>query len=187
MTYSSIPKAGNATASLLMRSLCSLMPISITLVTCYSLLSLPTANASASASAGSATAVNARGGATEEEPSVCSTGGGGTHKHSFRSTVRKNDLIAVCVCMLDTNNCCLAWLPMWQKNKKTHERAWVPCRTRTRTLPVYGSCVQNAQLYRPPFSNQASARLHCTTCTRLDRNLCASFRQQAPTMCTKAD
>ncbi|CAB1097137.1 unnamed protein product [Ectocarpus sp. CCAP 1310/34] len=79
-------RAGNATG--LMRSLCSLMPISITLVSCSSSHAAAAA-AGTSSSGGSSRgfALKARGGASEEEAStpVCSPRDSGTNKHSFRS------------------------------------------------------------------------------------------------------
>lgn len=82
-------RAGNATG--LMRSLCSLMPISITLVSCSS--SYAAAAAAGTSSGGGSSrgfALNARGGASEEEAStpVCSPRDSETNKHSFRSMVR---------------------------------------------------------------------------------------------------
>ncbi|CBJ32253.1 conserved unknown protein [Ectocarpus siliculosus] len=83
----STSRAGNATG--LMRSLCSLMPISITLVSCSS--SYAAAAAAGTSSGGGSSrgfALKTRGGASEEEAStsVCSPRDSGTNKHSFRST-----------------------------------------------------------------------------------------------------
>lgn len=101
-----------SSTSSLLRSLCSLMPISITLVSCSSAFTLPSARAaggSPSASPGGrgtqagqrsppssgsglgthhrvAPALSTRGGAEEERSAQ---GGCGVDKHSFRSTVRK--------------------------------------------------------------------------------------------------
>ncbi|CAM9890102.1 unnamed protein product [Ectocarpus sp. 13 AM-2016] len=84
MTFAT-SRAGNATG--LMRSLCSLMPISITLVSCSSSYAAAAAGTSSGGGSSRGFALKPRGGASEEEAStpVCRPRDSGTNKHSFRS------------------------------------------------------------------------------------------------------
>ncbi|CAM9464044.1 unnamed protein product [Scytosiphon promiscuus] len=85
-----MPRAGSATS--LMWSLCSLMPISITLAACsLAAAGAPTAAAGTSSSSSKSAALGARGGGRDKDRSgTCAADGGAArgdiHKHSFRST-----------------------------------------------------------------------------------------------------